>query len=981
MSVFSRLFHLFPLVAVFGLALLHAAWSAPAAGRFAKGPLAAPILAGHDYDPISDAVASWTLKPGESVGQSFTVPANGGALRSFRLKLLRVGTAPPLRYGIGTSWGNQDVCSGEIKAEDVPLFFERWCGIDFARPIPLEAGSRYYLQLGVSASEQTGHYEVYGTATDPIEAPNFNSRYQYAPQWGEGSQAEASRFENPANIDYGSRTPRYQGGSAIGAGGLPLESLDLAFQLSSSAPSNKDRPQSEERFAFVEDELLAPLHRKRIQRVARQTGSKGLVEVTPDWSILVSSTSGAVARSAVSDFRQFLQAEMGVAVEVRGLSDFRSAPSSRILLAATRKELPDVGEHLNKSESFRIEASKERIVICGFDERGVMRGLQHLEDLMKFRRAPVVDAFAEERSPLYSPRITSAPFYSTLELELPIDPYTDELLSRISHAGFDSFWMWGELFDVGHSDVYAELDHGVRQRQQKLQQIAERARNYGLDVYVVLAYRPLPESFFKRHPGARGTPFQAYGGVNVPCTSAPEVRQSIREATKNLFTEVPALRGTVFIVGGEGFIHCYTRGMNCPRCSLRSAQEVVAELAGTIQEGVRSGRRDAHVALWPYSASNFWSKDDITQSKLIEKLPPDITFLTEFGKEGLITFGENTIPAYDYPISYLGPSERFSEQSRLVERQGLPLWVKTEHAIALELVQTPYIPVFFRWAERFRRIHDFPRVSGIFANWMHYGFMPSPAAEVFKWHTWSPLPDTETLLRKMARRDFGPGTEQYALAAWRQWSDAISHYPFSGSMAMGPIQKGPAHPLFLNPEYKPVHGHGRQFKNDLSWTRPWGPEVALRQLEQLEAGWQRGVKSWEEVISKAAPQLRANAEREAGVGRAILYCIRSTLHVGRFYQVRDTLWQEKDSGRAAKLWDQLRDIARAELVNAREALQIVSQDSRLGYANSGGSNQTGVPRGGIYSPGSIEKKIQQVKHLLEEEIPEYQRRLGHPKGR
>ena len=38
-----------------------------ASGKAAEGGLAGPLLASHEYDPVSDAVVSWELDPGESV--------------------------------------------------------------------------------------------------------------------------------------------------------------------------------------------------------------------------------------------------------------------------------------------------------------------------------------------------------------------------------------------------------------------------------------------------------------------------------------------------------------------------------------------------------------------------------------------------------------------------------------------------------------------------------------------------------------------------------------------------------------------------------------------------------------------------------------------------------------------------------------------------------------------------------------------------
>ena len=974
------------MVVIFGAA----SWIARGAQRgVASGVGAATVVVGHDYDPISDTVVSWKLKAGESVGQSFTVPSSS-TLQGFRVKLLRVGSVSPLEYRIGDKWGDNKVASGRILQGDVSRFFERWTEIKFDRPVTVNAHKQFYMQLRVLNSVDAGHYEFFGTASERIGQPNFNIRFQYAPAWGNAPSA-TSTFENASNLDYGARTPRYGGGTAIATNGTPIQPLDFAFQILGQTPTRStpsDTPSSlskqereetdspQERFAFIE-ELIAPLHEKLIR--VSDTPRSNEFELTDAWSLFYPSNDAGLVSAAVADFQKFLTSGMGVKARAQPVSSLESTKtSSKSVLVGTRRDLPWVTEVPSQSEAFLVKVSSDQILVCGFDERGVMRALQYLEDRLSFRRAPILEPFREVRAPLYSPRITSTPFYARVELEEGSDPYSDELLSRISHYGFSAIWIWAELFEVGRSSAFPELENNVEARQRRLKAVVDRAERRGLDVYLYLANRPQPNAFFETRLGERGSPLKAYGGDYVLCTSAPEAQRFIREATQDLFQRVPSLRGVVFIVGGEGFMHCYTRKLDCPRCSRRSPQEVVAELATTIDGGARAGRSDADVALWPYSASNpfSWSKDDPNQSRLLERLPSTVTLLTEFGKEGRIQFGGITIPAYDYPINYVGPSERFSSQAELTRQLGLNLWVKTEHAIAMEFIQTPYIPVYFQWAERFRRFQKFPGLKGVFANWLHFGFMPSIAAEVFKWHTWSPLPETENLLRRIARREFGPQAEDHALKAWREWSAAIQHYPFSGNMAMGPIQKGPAHPLFLDLKYVPAQNRGRQFKNDLSWTQPWGPDLALEQLRKLEEGWRSGLVEWEKVLLSAESDLRGNARKEGDVAQNLLCCIRSALNVGRFCQIRDKLWQERTPSVASELIDQLVQVAQAELANSRQALAVVSRDSRLGYANSSNGETIGVARGGINSPGTIEKKIHQVERLLEDDIPDYRRKRG-----
>jgi hypothetical protein len=922
------------------------------------------ILAQHDYDAVTDAAGSWRLRPGESVTRSFTLAPGNHRIGGFRVKLQRWANPAKLRYRLGTRFGLADVAEGSVDGALASPWFEGWFGADFSASEQVQGG-RYYLQLLLAAGGP-GWYEVFGTASHKVDSPNFQERFQYTRTWS--PEPSGGDFENSANIDYGARTPRYQGGSTIDANGVDVAGFDLAFQIRGTAPVTA----CEESFSFIQ-EITGPLFSRSLRDAAARRAAEEIA-IEDGWVLTSASQSREMVANRIREFQQFLQIAMSVRIDLKRSEPL--LPGHRTIVAGTRQELPDEGKDLRKPESFRLRIQDDNVLLCGYDERGVVLGLHFVEACMRLRRAPFLKIGEEMRVPAHSPRMTCAPFYSRAELEVPVDPYTDGLLGRISRAGFNAIWLWCDLDAVAHSNVYPELDDGVRERQARLNAIIGRAERHGVDVYMYLANRPLPASFFARHPEVKGSERNAYGGNYILCTSVLEARKHLTAAVHDLMQSVPKLRGVVLIIGGEGFFHCYTRENTCPRCSRRTPQEIIAEFSESILTGARAGTPDAAVVLWPYSASNHWSQDDTKQAKLIAKLPEGITFLTEFAKEGAVSFGDVTIPAYDYPISLVGPSARFVEQARLAKAKGLGFWVKTEHAIAMEFVPTPYIPVFFQWAERFERIRQSSEITGIFSNWMHYGFMPSIAADLYFWHIWSQPPDTAELLGLIARRDFGAGSATHVVKAWLRFSEAIRQYPFSGSVAMGVVQKGPAHPLFFSPDYKPRHGSGRQFRNDLNWTKPWGPELTIRQFSRMEKLWSEGVAELQQAVAKAEAEMRRNIGRELGIAGTLLACVRSAIHVARFYTLRDELFASADRGRASTLLQEMASVARAELKNAQEALPFVCADSRLGYANSGKSELIGVPRGGIYSAVSIRKKIAQVQRMIDHDIPEYRRRRG-----
>ncbi|MCX6622218.1 MAG: hypothetical protein NTY38_14345 [Acidobacteria bacterium] len=896
----------------------------------------AAIVTGHDYDPVSDSVVSWRIAPGASAGQSITIPAGVTSLSGFRVRLQRFGSPADLEFRLGSRRAHGDIASGRLPSRPVSPWFEHWSTVRFRKPAAVTPGAHVFLELHLAAGSP-GAYELFGTATEPIPRPEFHSRFQYIANVNP-EEAPNTTFENPVNLDYGARTPRYDGGSAFDSAGALLIALDFAFQFYQGQPPAAE---GEERFAFIE-EITGPLFPARLRDAAAKP-ARGEVALDATWRIVAASPAGEPAVTASVEFREFLRLAMGISPG--------AAATHTLRLATACPGLPA------RSESFRLKVAAGRIDLCGYDARGLMQGLHYLEARMRLRRAPILTLGEETRQTVQSPRVTSAPFYSRSELDAPFDPYTPGLLGRISRAGFNAIWVWGDIEDVAHSAVYPELDQEVARRQARLGKLIERAAHYGIDVYLQLGNRPQTPEFFARHPGVQGTAMRWYGGSHALCTSVPEVREHYRAAARNLMSAVPGLKGFVYIVGGEGFLHCWTRNIACPRCSKRTPQEVIAEFSRALFEGARQGNPTAAVAFWPYSASNSWSRDDTTQSRLIARMPAGITLLTEDAKEAAVTFGGITIPAYDYPISVVGPSDRFQKQAALAASHSLGFWAKTEHAISLEFVDVPYIPVFFQFAERFRRLREFPGVTAQFDNWMHYGFMPSLAADVFYWNIWSTPAGARELLTALARRDFGAAAAPSAVAAWESFSAAIREYPFSGAMAMGPIQKGPSHPPFFDAAYNPAHDRGRQFKNDLSWTRPWGPALTIAQLTKMQKLWSTGVASMQQAVEHAEPELRVNARRELGVARALEAAIASTRNVALFYQARE----QGDRPR-------MRAIAEAELQNARAVLPFIANDSRLGYANSGRNDQEGVPRAGIYSPGAIRQKIDQVQKLLDEQL-------------
>ena len=436
--------------------------------------LNAAVLAKHDYDPVSDAVVSWELDPGSSIGQSITIPAGVHHITGFRVKLQRWGFPADLEYRLGTSKGGSDLAAGRIPAAQVSPWFEHSIGGQFGKPVAVFSGATVFLEVRLP-STSSDHYEVFGTSTAALDRREFRTRFQYVGNTGPETR-QVMIFENPVNLDYGVRTENYSGGTAYDAAKKDLPPFDLAFVLyEGNEPAGND----EERFTFIE-QITGPLFPKSLRDLHAQQ-ARDEVEIDGTWRVEAPGNPAEPITTAVTEFRDFLRKAMevqpsaAIAHKITATTGCRSAPQ--------------------KSEAFDLKITNSGIDVCGYDARGTMQGLHFLEAKMRMRRAPFLQIGDETRATVQSPRITSAPFYSRTELDVPVDQYTPGLLARMSRSGFNAIWVWGDLEDVGHSDIYPELDQGVAERQAKLRSLVERASRYGMDVYLQLANRPMPESF------------------------------------------------------------------------------------------------------------------------------------------------------------------------------------------------------------------------------------------------------------------------------------------------------------------------------------------------------------------------------------------------------------------------------------------------------------------------------------------------------
>lgn len=588
-----------------------------------------------------------------------------------------------------------------------------------------------------------------------------------------------------------------------------------------------------------------------------------------------------------------------------------------------------------------------------------MRGVYWIEEMMRFRGEPCLAREDIVRNCRFRRRITTSISVAELTYATASYPlvYTDGLLQKISHHGFNAIWLGVNLEEItARSRVFPELnDPQALRRLGRLRDMVERARPLGLDVIPYLSvnlFHPVPEAFYEKYPDCRGV---AWG--NAMCTSHPDVQRYLGETVRGLFEAVPGLGGLVLIFDSEGFWHCgLTRQDKCPRCRDRKPDDIVAEFLGVIRGAMKTANPAAELIVWSYGGAKApkWVDD------LIPKLPKDVIFQSEFSKGTLVVRDGIRHMAGDYNITTLGPSEVFVRHYNAARNAGLRVMAKTEHAISQEFVTVPYIPCLRQWHDRAAAMAEF-KLDGFFGNWCHYGFTPSRPAEILLWYSWTDAPRLNDLLHRMAVRDFGDAPAEHVKSAWEHFTQGIQRFPYSDPIARypGPLQKGPSQPLFLDPKIGSF-GIGRAWQNDLSWTKPWGPAMAEKYLKQVEDEFAAGIDDLNKARAAASPANQAALDREIGIAETIRRSLHTVINLIRWTPVRDAYAAAKTEAERRPLREQLLAIGHEELSNARAALVWLDADSRLGAT----SEAVGCRRGGLFSPALVRTKIAMLEDTL-----------------
>jgi len=731
----------------------------------------------------------------------------------------------------------------------------------------------------------------------------------------------------------------------------------------------------EQPYAYHRRLKEGPLHRLRRDTAAKPTDEEMSLPPT-GWKVLIRADADPLVRHSAEDLRKYLQVAMQVDVrlEVReSLDDW--AELSHVIVVGTPNHLPNIGESLQGSKDYEIRVSPSRIAVCGFDDRGVMFGLYNLEERMTLREAPFLPRnLSTVRHSLYQTRMALS-WLGWME-------WPDNYLAHLAHDGFDGIFasIYANPNGVEGPPPYYNLTR--RQNPARLHDLIQRANRQGIKVYAPILY------------------------IN---TGEPDNEAALREHVRDIVTQFPNIHG--YILVPEGFLY---KSFVAVFGDKRDWAKHWMRAVGIVAEECHRINPQIEILPWEYNLDYRPQAVDLKRHVIGLFPKGTIPLLTwENGK----SFEIDGLQGYlrDYSISQVGPAEVTESQIAEAKRLGMKVYCKADSFATWQFGTIPYLPCPQQWLRRYAALEKFG-VDGTLETWSN-GYKPNFVAELRAWSCWTDPPPWDQLLRSIAHREFGPGSEELVLKAWSHFSEAIQLVPDTGA-SMG-TNFAVANPLFFQQPPPRTMMLKHSWWDEAKWSHPilgtkinsYWPYTRSRMVfypdftnrvnkaEGYAQSWsgitkpkenskpvsvlpvfnkylllaadelEEGLRSYREAALRAPKSKQAGAMKEVQVAEQMQRMLRSNQAILEFEDLRFTLEKTPEPDKKKPILDRMSEILAEEIKRTEGSLVAAQRDSRLGYE---------FEQDYVYTPYVLEEKLILLRKTLAEQIPDYRQQHKIP---
>jgi hypothetical protein len=688
------------------------------------------------------------------------------------------------------------------------------------------------------------------------------------------------------------------------------------------------------------------------------------IEIDAGWSIEIPADAGLPLVTASAELQRYLKDAMNVEVAVNRpekLGDWRDR--RKVIVAAAREDMPGCGEKLKASKDYRIQVSGDAIAVCGFDDRGAMYGLYNLIMRFRLREAPYLPRDLDTvRHSLYQARMTLS--------GLGWMEWPDRYLATLPLYGFDAIHC--SIYRNPNNAPGAEpywSDASIRRHPPGvMKDLIGRAARFGIDIYAPLLYQ---------------------------YTGTPENIDGLRKLVRDVVTEFPEIRGYVLLTEGFFYQKWFGAGGQGDQ-DLRAWVREWSKAVGIAAEEAHKINPKLEILPWEYNVA--FSPDQAeTKAYVMTQLPESTIPLLTFENGKSFELDGQKGYLRDYAISQVGPAE--VTQAQLLEarkRNFRAVYSKADTFASWQFGTSPYLPFPYQWHARYKAMEEW-KIDGALETWS-YGFKPNWVAEMRAWYAWSDAPPLDDLLRRIARREFGPGSEDAVLAAWKSFSEAIQVYPDTGPN-WGSCNALAAPLFFTKPKPRAMtlnHSWSDQGKwSGQSQLNPYWPYVPSRLIfwpdftnrsnaAQSYIGFftipvfqkylnlsadrmEQGLQSYRQAALNAPESKRASAFREVLLAEQLQRMMRGESAIIEFEGLRLALAAASDAAGKREILEKMTALLQEERERTTSSWETARRDSRLGYE---------WEQDYIYTPETIKQKLELLDDTLNLQIPAYRRENG-----